>query len=408
MKILLTGLCLQGNKGGPALALSLMSQLQSLRPGLRFVMAVPGGAEWPHEQRWARRYGVEVCEAIKPGDFLPHGLLRPARRRRAVAWLGAARQADVVVDLSGIAYVSPPAGTLAGAIGGRFTFFVGAALAQRPFLAWTQSYGPFDSRVVRWLARRDLGALPEVYCRGEDCRAAVQALLPEQTVLSFPDVATTLPYDAAAGKDYVESRFGLRAGGFVSVSPSAVLYRKSQGVGGNGHVADLLRLCGHLREKNIRVLLVPHTFRSGRHDPLDCDYGVCLELLRHLPAGHDVRLVAEDLSPSELKSVISAAAFHVGGRYHSIVAALSSGVPALSLAWHPKYLDLMRQYGMSESVYQAVHAEQAADDLLAQVDRALMRAPDSREPLRMAQLRIAAEVAENARRFVACLPGAKR
>lgn len=408
MNVLLTGLCLQGNKGGPALALSLISSLRALRPGLRFVMAVPGGAEWPHEQRWAQRYGIEICEAVKPGDFLPHGLLRGARRRRAAAWLAAARRADVVVDLSGIAYVGPPAGSLAGAIRGRFTYFAGARLARRPFLAWTQSYGPFTSPVVRWLARLDLGALPEVYCRGDDCLAAVQELLPRQKAWSFPDVATTLTYDAAAGAAYVDSRFGLQAGGFVTLSPSAVLYRKNRGEGGNGHVAELARLCHHLGDRKIPVLLVPHTFRTGRHDPDDCDYGVCLELMRQLPAGHDVRLVVEDLSPSELKSVISVAACHVGGRYHSIVAALSAGVPALSLAWHPKYLDLMRQYGMAGFVHHAAHAAGQAEGLLVQVDRLIGQADALRPQLRDAQAHVRQQVAENARRFVALLPGDAR
>lgn len=160
MRILLTGLCLQGNKGGPALALSLISQVQALQPGARFTLSVPGGAEWADEKRWAKQYGVDVCEAVKPGDFFPHGLLHAARRNRLRQWLSAARSAGVVVDLSGIAYVGPPAGTFSAAIRGRFTWFLAAHLANRPFLAWTQSYGPLSSPGIRLLARLDLGALP--------------------------------------------------------------------------------------------------------------------------------------------------------------------------------------------------------------------------------------------------------
>lgn len=67
-----------------------------------------------------------------------------------------------------------------------------------------------------------------------------------------------------------------------------------------------------------------------------------------------IHLVEDDLSPIELKSLISLAYFHIGARYHSVVAALSSGVPAISISWHPKYKDLMRAYGTEDFVIEDI------------------------------------------------------
>jgi len=99
---------------------------------------------------------------------------------------------------------------------------------------------------------------------------------------------------------------------------------------------------------------VPHTYRPNRHDPRICDYGVATLVMKELHNVDRIGLVEDDLSPIDLKSMISTAHIHVGARYHSIVAALSSGVPCISLSWHPKYKDLMRMYGVECFVYDSV------------------------------------------------------
>jgi len=45
MRILVTGLCLQGNKGGPAIALSLKNQISKYLDSAEFVFAVPSRDE---------------------------------------------------------------------------------------------------------------------------------------------------------------------------------------------------------------------------------------------------------------------------------------------------------------------------------------------------------------------------
>jgi len=62
MKLLVTGLCLGGNQGGPAIALSLRRAMRRHVPEAQFVFSVPGGAAWSHEQRWADHYRVDAVE----------------------------------------------------------------------------------------------------------------------------------------------------------------------------------------------------------------------------------------------------------------------------------------------------------------------------------------------------------
>lgn len=405
MNILLTGLCLQGNKGGPALALSLMTQLRRLRPDLTFTLAVPGDAEYRHEERWAARYGVAITANLRAGDLLPPFAFAPARWRRSSAWRQQAARSAVVLDMSGIAYVGPPEGSNAAALQGRFVTWLGSRLVQRPLRAWTQSYGPFSTPLVRLLARLDLGGLPEIYCRGDDCLHAVQELLPGKPALSFPDVALTLPYDRSWGERHVAERFGLAPGGYVTLSPSAVIHQRTHDAAGNGHVRRLAALCRWLQAQGQRVLLVPHTFRPGRHDPDHCDYGVALAVRQELAGLPGVDVLADDLAADELKAVIAGARVHVGARYHSLVAALSAGVPALSLSWHPKYRDLMRQYGVADFVHDAVAVTDDAV-LPALLARLLAESTTIHRQLVAVQPQLEAAVADNARRLLATLPEA--
>lgn len=348
----ITGLCMQGNKGGPALAISLTHALRQHMPEARFIFSVPGGPEFEHEQRWAEHYGYRVIENLDLRHLIPPFCFAPSRVRRLRRWIKALRSARAMIQMSAISYVGPPSSkpNLRSLLSGRFMDFYMARLSSRPMLAWTQSYGPLSTRLVRFFATIDLKRQPTVFCRGDDCLVEVQGLIPGKEAYSYPDIAITLPYDQEWAQEYLRKR-GWPNTGFASLSPSAVIYSKSQRPdGGNGHIDDLECICKELRRRSIPVLIVPHTFRPGRHSPASCDYGTSLELMQQLQGLDGVYFIEDDLSPIELKSLISLAGIHIGGRYHSVVAALSSGVPALSLAWHPKYKDLMRAYGMEEFV----------------------------------------------------------
>jgi len=405
-RILVSGLCLQGNKGGPAIALSLMQQIRVHRPEARFRFCVPQG-DLAYELPWARRYGVDVVEDFQPSDLGGLGLRRGpaqqrARLRRVAGFLAALWRADVLLEMSAISYVGPPVGTEAGVLTSRRVRH--GALARRlrkPVIAWTQSYGPFSTPRIRELARRDLGAQKLVLCRGEESAAQVRELLPGQPIRCFPDVAVVLEHDPAFGEDYCHALFGSGdLGRLVTLSPSAVLHARTPSPQGpSGHVRQMAELCRRLEARGQPVLLVPHTHRPGRPDPRVCDTAVCREILDALGRDSGVELVREDFSPAELKSIISAAAVHVSGRYHGLVAALSSGVPCVALSWHHKYRDLMRVYEMEDFVCDGV-ADDVAGACLDRIDKLLASPSELRRRLQRAQARAEAQVAKNTRLVV--------
>ena len=351
--ILITGLCLQGNKGGPALLLSIVKVLKERIPDLGIVVSVPR-KELEEETVWSDYYNIQIIPELHLSALFGGPLCDDLERGYVKDYINVLRHVDGVLNMQGIAYVGPPIGTLRRALGGRFKIFVLTRLFGKPFFAWTQSYGPLSSLGIRLLARLDLGSLSCVLCRGEDCVDEVKKILPEQDIRSFPDVANVLSYDVGWGRDYLKHKFNLTGRFRITISPSSVIFNKSHGSASNPHVEQVVKIITDIASPDIDILLVPHTFRPKRSIPELCDFAVCRLIMEQLHGSKNVNLVDEDLCPGDLKSIIATASLHIGARYHSLVAALSSGVPAISLSWHPKYRDLMRQYGLERFVYNAL------------------------------------------------------
>ena len=340
---------MQGNKGGPAIALSLTNAIQGYLPTAEFVFSVPA-KDYELEKDWAKKYGYEVIENIDLRHLLPPFAFSSERFSQLRRWVNALRSANAMIQMSAISYVGPPSANpkLKTLLSGRFMDFYMSKLLNRSMYAWTQSYGPLTTRFIRFIAKCDLKCQRIIFCRGDDCLTEVKDLLPEKVVISYPDIAVTLDYNSQWAARYLNEN-NHPGSGFVSLSPSAVIYSQSQKENDlNEHIDTLKKICEHLVSKQLKILLVPHTFRHGKHDPKICDYGVSLELLDQIDDKENIYIVDDDLSATELKSIISLAHAHVGARYHSVVAALSSGVPTLSLSWHPKYKDIMRAYGVED------------------------------------------------------------
>lgn len=364
MKLFLTGLCLQGNKGGPAIAISLIDSVQSYfktkGTNVSFILSVPSGKhEFAQEQKWANYYDLKVVGSVTLVTLLKSIYSRQSRKY-LMLWIRALRESDFLLQMSAIAYVGKPSskGSLAEVLRSqRFFDLVLSFLFRKRLVAWTQSYGPLNTFWLRRICAVDLKRQPLVLCRGDDCVKEVVNLLPNATAKSYPDIAITLRYDKSAGHEYLREKFGKTDYGsdtICTVSFSSVLHSKSVAARGENETFDFyVKILEKLRRQYDKVILVPHTHRPLRRSPLVCDYELSRQLIHRLSEENDIltlSLVEEDLSCEMLKSIISNADLHLGARYHSVIASLSSGVPTISLSWHPKYKDIMRKYGCEEFV----------------------------------------------------------
>jgi len=354
MKFFITGLCLQGNKGGPAIAKSLMNRLRREFPGCQFILSVPGTVtEWPHEKQCADEMGIKVVKNISLKHFVPPYALKLSRIKESMVWLRSFISCETVIQMSAISYIGPPSGTgkfFNQFSSNRFLDFLLSAIFRKKFIAWTQSYGPFSSFWVRFFAKLDLRFQGVIFCRGPECKSEVQKLLPRKKIKAYPDVAIILqPETSPTTEEYIS---WLSTGSAVSVtmSPSAVLFSRGQNpLGPNEYIERLEQIADWFISKKCKLLLVPHTFRPSDRVPERCDFQVSRILARNI-SSKSVGVVSENIEAGHLKKIIGSSDLHIAGRYHAHVAALSQGVPSLATSWHPKYRDLSRMYKMDRYI----------------------------------------------------------
>jgi len=386
IKILVTGLCLSRNRGGPAMALSFMNQIKSHLPAAAFTFAV-APEHLDLEKKWGNHYGVEVvARDTVVSWFITQSPFRMMFRLKRFLqgkttktydnikfWRSIHKKyklefykADCVVNLNGIAFVGDGTLSWAKSLGER-TCSIYSKKHGKPFFRFIQSYGPFKSWRFRLLAMMEFRKLPCVMARGELAASSCREVAGNVPVYSFPDVAITLPCADEKWLHRYLKQFELKPSTYIVLSPSAVIaampIKKNSSVGVK-HVGIYKTVARHYLSMGEAILFVPHMT-----SPIisQCDREVCNHIIDALVReGTDTNrchIVDDELDCRELKALIKGAKLSIVSRYHAFVAALSTGVPAVAVGWNDKYQDLLDFYKSSRF---AVDARKGEPDDIAE------------------------------------------
>ena len=117
------------------------------------------------------------------------------------------------------------------------------------------------------------------------------------------------------------------------------------------------------------IYLVPHVI-SWKGGGVEDDYTASLKLQEEFPA---VTVAPAFTSPSEAKSYIAGMDFFMGARMHACIAAFSSGVPVVPMAYSRKFAGLFGSLGYDETVD---CTSQSAEEILARIFDAYDRRVD--------------------------------
>jgi polysaccharide pyruvyl transferase WcaK-like protein len=363
MKVLVTGLCLSRNLGGPAMGLTLMKELNKKFPEAIFTFAVDYTA-YEAERKWAKYYNVEI---VKRDKLVAH-LVSKFRLREIIKFslskteltqeleqihrefMTAYRNSDIVIDMSGISYVGDGVrGPLEGLR--QYSFFYYAKKTSRPFIRFIQSFGPFNDWRVRIFAKNEFRQLDFVFARGKKSAGYCRELVTDKSkVFDFPDTAILLP--TAEEKwlnEYLKSK-KLVNKGYTILSPSAVIYNLPKNVKGSigkKHLESFVSITRSLLDKGETIFLLPHMYSDEKSESdRELCYLIQSELKEHpLQASH-IKVMDEDLDPMQAKALIKASKMAIVSRYHALVAAASTQTPVITLGWNIKYLDLLEYYNL--------------------------------------------------------------
>jgi len=278
-----------------------------------------------------------------------------------------------------------------------------------------QTYGPFNRRLTKVLARQILDYATLVYSRDRKGLDDVKKLIGEgrsdDKIKFVPDVGFLLDPRRPAGEE-IESLEKLKSGRktLVGLNVSGLLSCISD----SGDKVFKLRINYPalldsvveflMRQEDTLILLVPHVVslkKSGapprRSVPKrgyreESDSVACERLYKLAVEKHPGRVftVRGHYNHNETKYIIGLCDFFIGSRMHSCIAALSQGIPAVGIAYSGKFQGVFESVGVGDCVADARSFDNSG--ILDQVEAAFDRRQHTLRHLKEVMPRIKADI----------------
>ncbi|WP_246107496.1 polysaccharide pyruvyl transferase family protein [Puniceibacterium confluentis] len=290
--------------------------------------------------------------------------------RSPSGFLAIARRSDLVIDIgAGDSFADIYGG---GRLKRMFVLKYLTHLARTPLVMAPQTVGPFTKGWSKTLARLSMRLCAVVASRDRLSTEAARAL-GCGGVIEASDVALRLPYDAPAPRvPGGPVKVGINVSGLLMGGGYTGRNEFGLTMDYPGLIRDLIR---HFQNHpaGCEVHLVPHVIvRSGPMVGED-DYRASEALAAEFPGS--VLAPAFD-SPSEAKSYIAGLDFFMGARMHACIAAFSSGVPVVPMAYSRKFEGLFGTIGYARTVDCTTQSADTIRDAIVQgfEDRAELQA----------------------------------
>lgn len=238
------------------------------------------------------------------------------------------------------------------------------------YVIMPQAWGPFADPATAENTQRMLGLAEAFHIRDRVSRGYMEQLLgkPEGSLPVVPDIAFGMQTPPARLGEELLSGYGFARSAdrpLVAISPNMRVYEKTgAGDAGNAYVQALVALARHLMTAHrAQLVLVPNEIMV--HDGFPDDRRLC-RLLHEAIVGQgtdalladaadqasDIALIDRYHSAEDIKATIGLADVLVASRFHSLIFALSQGVPSLAISWSHKYRELMDLFGMADFVFE--------------------------------------------------------
>jgi colanic acid/amylovoran biosynthesis protein len=356
--ILLTGTYCAANKGNAAITIGAIAALRKVLPGARITLLSAftqmDAAAYPDVP-------VVACSRRSPTIFLLAAL---ASLLRCIESMGCPfpsrcilspelrqyRCADLIVDISGDA-ISENYGFLVG-LSHLMPLLIGLMLG-KPMLVCGQSLGPFHylSHLAKYVLKRtSIVAVREKHSLHYLKELRVEGSRIEVTC--DPAFLMEPARGAAIGQLLAREDLLPQNGPYLGVNASPLHGHKVSGIepgaATEGFIAKMAHCCNRWIETlGCKVVLLPHV--TGPERKRDERVAVA-ELYRRIDEKANARPILVDYSTQELKAIVAGMSLFVGVRMHANIAALSSGVPVVALAYSHKTVGIMSMLGQQHWV----------------------------------------------------------
>lgn len=218
----------------------------------------------------------------------------------------------------------------------------------------SQTIGPNRKWINRLFARWTLSRAKQVHGRGRVSEDWAHSLkIPN--VSYQPDLSFSLivpDFDDVVNRRDIAKQFQEKINRTerkpVGIAPNSIVFEKTKKIGVD-YVDFLLRVTCEVHEQGFLPVLIPHSYREGTKQRHNNDQFLCLSLLQQLPADIECFYFDADLDSRELRAIIGKLHLLIASRFHSMVSALSMGVPPITYGWGAqKYSEVLQEFSVDE------------------------------------------------------------
>lgn len=216
-------------------------------------------------------------------------------------------------------------------------------LNRTPYILSPQTVGPFDKIWSRGRARRVMNRARAVVTRDAPSTAFVKDMGVTAPILEVTDVAMGLPHDTPRTAPSDKVRVGLNVSGLLMSGG----YTQSNQFGLTVDYPALIRdiITRMTARPEVELHLVGHV--QSEAQPVEDDQRAGEALAAEFPG---TVLAPVFTSPIEAKTYIAGMDFFMGARMHAAIAAFSSGVPVIPMAYSRKFKGVFGTLGYDHTV----------------------------------------------------------
>ncbi len=275
------------------------------------------------------------------GDDVTEHFVRPLRK--PWQFFKVIRGHDIVIDISG-------GDSFSDIYGDRRMFQTLLQkylvhFAGRPLVMAPQTVGPFVKPLWRRLSAGSIKRCAIVCTRDAKSTAFLREIGYHGDAIEASDVALRLPFDTPETAANTRPKIGINVSGLLM--GGGYTGKNEFGLKSDypGLIRDLItEFQSHA--DGCEVHLLGHVIPAERGGVED-DYQACLNLQKDFP---EVTVAPAFETPSEAKSYIAGLDFFMGARMHACIAAFSSGVPVVPMAYSRKFEGLFGTLGYDQTV----------------------------------------------------------